>query len=106
MGAMTRKLFVLMFWAALATAPKAQQPGNPLPSRPSQAAAANPTEAQAEQTDVNAPTIKLGVNEVNLIFTVTDRHGRYNPHLQQSDFALLDNQRAPARVNAFHQQDR
>src|SRR5208282_540971 len=51
-----------------------------------------------------APTIKLTVNEVNLIFTVTDKHGRYNPNLQQSDFALLDDQKAPARVNSFRQQ--
>jgi VWFA-related protein len=53
---------------------------------------------------VGAPTIKVGVNEVNLIFTVTDKHGRYNPNLQQSDFALLDDSKAPARVNSFHQQ--
>ena len=26
------------------------------------------------------------------------------PNLKQSDFALLDNQKAPARVNSFHQQ--
>jgi VWFA-related protein len=50
------------------------------------------------------PTIKLGVNEVNLIFTVTDRHGQYKPDLKQSDFALLDDQKAPAKVNSFHQQ--
>jgi len=56
------------------------------------------------QTDVNAPTIKIGVNEVSLIFTVTDKHGHYIPNLQQSDFALLDDQKAPARVNSFHQQ--
>jgi len=27
-----------------------------------------------------------------------------NPNLKQSDFALLDDQKAPARVNSFHQQ--
>jgi VWFA-related protein len=53
---------------------------------------------------VNAPTIKVGVNEVNLIFTVTDKHGHYIPNLQQSDFALLDDQKAPSHVNSFHQQ--
>ena len=50
------------------------------------------------------PVVRLGVNEVNLIFTVTDRHGHYIPNLQQSDFALLDDQKAPAKVNSFHQQ--
>jgi Ca-activated chloride channel family protein len=55
-------------------------------------------------TDVSSPIIKLGVNEVNLIFTVTDKHGHYIPNLKQSDFALLDDQKAPAKVNSFHQQ--
>jgi hypothetical protein len=55
-------------------------------------------------TDETPPFLHLGVNEVNLIFTVTDKHGHYIPNLQQSDFALLDDQKAPARVNSFHQQ--
>ncbi len=58
----------------------------------------------AQQPDVSAPTIRLGVNEVNLIFTVTDRHGHYIPNLRQSDFALLDDQKAPSKVTSFHQQ--
>ena len=54
---------------------------------------------------MNAPTIvRLGVNEVNLIFTVSDKRGHYIANLQQSDFALLDDQKAPAKVNSFHQQ--
>ena len=44
------------------------------------------------------------VNEVNLIFTVTDKHGHYIPNLQLNDFALLDDQKAPEKVNSFHQQ--
>ncbi len=44
------------------------------------------------------------MNEVNLIFTVTDRHGRFINNLQQNDFALLDDQRAPAQVYSFSQQ--
>jgi VWFA-related protein len=75
----------------------AQQPAAPLAQTP----AAQPAD---QQGDVNAPTIKLGVNEVSLIFTVTDRHGHYNPNLKQNDFALLDDNKAPARVNSFHQQ--
>ena len=63
--------------------------------------AATITQAPAAQTGsdadaATAPTLRLGVNEVNLIFTVTDKHGHYIPNLQQSDFALLDDQKAPA----------
>ena len=106
---MNRKILYLVLTAAfLSAALAAQQPAAPAASpagQPAQASAAPQTGAQsAEQVDVNTPTIKLGVNEVNLIFTVTDKHGHYNPNLQQSDFALLDDSKAPARVNSFHQQ--
>ena len=70
-------------------------------ARPFQQPAAQPAEPQGE---MSIPTIPLNVNEVSLIFTVTDRHGHYNPNLKQSDFALLDDNKAPAKVNSFHQQ--
>jgi len=74
--------------------PPAQPPATPQAAAPS-------AQAPSEET----PTIiRLPVNEVALIFTVTDKHGHYIPNLQQSDFALLDDQKAPAKVNSFHQQ--
>jgi VWFA-related protein len=57
-----------------------------------------------QPADAGAPTIVLPVNEVNLIFTVTDKHGLYKPDLRQSDFALLDDNKAPSKVTSFHQQ--
>ena len=91
--------------ALLTAALHAQQPATP-PAQTAQAPAAQQPAAGPGGlgTDVNAPTIKVGVNEVNLIFTVTDKHGKYIPNLQQSDFALLDDQKAPSHVNSFHQQ--
>jgi VWFA-related protein len=92
------RLFVLVFAAAFcALALPAQQPPAP-PAQPPAAQAAEPP------MDANAPTIVIPVNEVNLIFTVTDKHGHYIPNLRQSDFALLDDRKAPAHVNSFHQQ--
>lgn len=49
-------------------------------------------------------TIQTNVNEVNLIFTVTNKHGRFIRNLKQQDFALLDDQRAPAQIYSFTQQ--
>jgi len=86
--------------ALAATAVVAQSAQPPV----KQPATQQPALSGVNSTDVNTPIIRLGVNEVNLIFTVTDRHGHYIPNLKQSDFALLDDQRAPARVNSFHQQ--
>jgi Ca-activated chloride channel family protein len=118
------RAFGLVLAAAFccAAAP-AQQPATPPAAPPSQAPAtdpaATPAQAPAAQspavqtpaapsgqapTDETPTVLHLGVNEVSLIFTVTDKHGRYIPNLQQSDFALLDDQKAPARVNSFHQQ--
>jgi VWFA-related protein len=76
------------------------------PSTPSAQTPAN-NQAPAQPTpdeDQSGYTLKQNVNEVNLTFTVTDRHGRFVNNLQQQDFALLDDQRAPAQVYSFRQQ--
>jgi VWFA-related protein len=99
---MNRKLLGIVLAAAYPAAMLAAQqpvpPASPAPVAPQTAPSAEPPADSAE------PVIHVGVNEVNLIFTVTDRHGHYIPNLKQSDFALLDDQKAPARVNSFRQQ--
>ena len=82
----------------------AQQPAQNAGAQPAQPSAAQPAQPGAAPADVSTPTYHIGVNEVSLIFTVNDKHGHYIPNLSQNDFALLDNQRAPAKVNSFHQQ--
>ena len=60
------------------------------------------TPAVADQN--GAYTITTVVNEVNLIFTVTDKHGHFIRDLKESDFSLLDDRMAPAEVYSFTQQ--
>ena len=101
---MIRKLIGFMLAAPLAaTLLAAQQPAPAAPAAPA-AEPAPEAQDQAPSTDVGITTLRQQVNEVNLIFTVTDRHGHYIPNLKLSDFALLDDQKAPAHVNSFHQQ--
>jgi Ca-activated chloride channel homolog len=69
-----------------------------------QAPANPPANAPADGQNDGQFTIRTNVNEVNLIFTVTDKHGRFIQNLNQQDFALLDNQKAPAQVFNFTQQ--
>jgi len=79
---------------------------------PPQPATATQATSQDQKPEVQADnkngdeqyTIQQQVNEVDLVFTVTDKHGRFIRNLNQSDFALLDNQRAPERVYSFTQQ--
>jgi Ca-activated chloride channel family protein len=96
-----------------ATPPKTASPAatpTPAPANNDQAPvpgtlSAVPQAPNGQGGDANGNfTIKTNVNEVNLIFTVTDKHGRFIPNLQQRDFALLDNQKAPSQVFNFTQQ--
>jgi VWFA-related protein len=68
--------------------PPAQQPGAPSLPNPDQ-----PTE-----------TIRVQVNEVNLIFTVTDKKGKFITGLKRENFGLLDDGRPPLAVLRFTQQ--
>ena len=79
----------------------AQQPAStPQPSAGQNPSAQQPGNDQAPEQ----PTITIIANEVVLIFTVTDKHGRYIPNLQLQDFALLDDGKAPQKVTSFRQQ--
>ena len=114
---MTRKLSVFVYAAAFAAAalyaqqpaapPAIQQPAAQPASQPAPALAVQQpaTQPAGQAGQEAAPTvIRLNVNEVSLIFTVTDGHGHYIPNLKQSDFALLDDRKAPTNVKSFHQQ--
>lgn len=51
--------------------------------------------------DPNVATIRRTVNEVNLVFTVTDKHGHYVKDLKQNDFSVLDDKRPPKQIRTF-----
>ena len=114
---MSTKLACLAVAAALCVAVQGQQPAQtpapqptqtpaqqqPAPSQPGQQPGQQPA-ADQQAPDDTGQVFRIGVNEVNLIFTVTDKHGHYVPNLKQSDFALLDDQKAPEKVTSFRQQ--
>ena len=61
----------------------------------SQAVPAQPaTTAKNQQSstpeDDSITTFKIPVNEVNVVFTVTDKHGRYVKDLQKEEFRVVD----------------
>jgi Ca-activated chloride channel homolog len=85
-------------------ASKTQQPATQQSAPPAQTPAGNQEPEVATPDQEEGYILKQNVNEVNLTFTVTDRHGHFINNLQQQDFALLDDQRAPAQVYSFTQQ--
>ena len=56
----------------------------------------------APASDDAAATIIKTVNEVNVVFTVTDKHGHYIRDLKKDDFKVLDDSRPVAQISAFH----
>jgi len=68
-----------------------------------QSAATAATAAAAAQ-DAATPTLKVQANEVDLVFTVTDKNGKFITGLNQSSFGLLDNHMPPEAVLHFYQQ--
>ncbi len=57
-----------------------------------------------QSTDQPVTTIRVRAREVNLVFTVTDKKGRFVTGLHQQNFGLLDDGRPPREVTGFKQQ--
>jgi len=51
--------------------------------------------------DPSLPTIKRVVNEVNVVFTVTDKHGRYIKDLKQNNFRVVDDNKPASQIRSF-----
>lgn len=100
-----RNFMSLVFAAAFSAALVNAQQQAPAPSGGLQTPAGQQAtpDASADQAS-DQPTIRIQANEVIQIFTVTDKHSHFIPNLKQSDFALLDDGRAPERVTSFRQQ--
>jgi len=83
-----------------AATPAPQTPAATPPAGQPQQPATTPASDQEQPTE----TIKVQVNEVNLIFTVTDKKGKFITGLKRENFGLLDDGRPPSAVVQFTQQ--
>ncbi len=68
------------------------------------AAAEQQTQAGNDQGSGSdaVPKISIGTNEVNVVFTVTDKHGRRITDLKQGDFRVVDDSKPAAEIRSFH----
>jgi VWFA-related protein len=48
------------------------------------------------------PRIRVGINEVNVVFTVTDKHGKRITDLKQADFHFIDDNKPATEIRSFH----
>nr|WP_246301770.1 VWA domain-containing protein [Granulicella arctica] len=87
------------------TTPAQSVPTPTVPAAPVTPVPATPTpQSQAPESNEPITTIKVQANEVNLIFTVTDKKGHFITGLKSQSFGLLDDGKPPAAVLRFTQQ--
>ena len=108
--------------APKATTPPASQ-GSPSDTKPAVSADTNETNAPAKAEELKPPsnprssespapetpekseeTIRVPVNEVNLIFTATDKHGRFVKNLKQEEIRVVDDHKAVDKFRSFSNQ--
>jgi VWFA-related protein len=77
------------------SATASQPAGNP-PDAPAKPA------ASGAGVDEPVTTIRVKSNEVNVVFTVTDKHGRRITNLKEGDFKVVDDNKPAAEINSFH----
>ena len=75
------------------------------PAGDAQAGAASVSDVPAGTStsqDESVATIRHVVNEVNVVFTVTDKHGHYVKDLKKENFKVVDDNKPPAEIRSFH----
>jgi VWFA-related protein len=88
-------------------APASSSPGGAATQPPQTTAPPSPTQSQPESSqtqDDTTTTIRRTVNEVNVVFTVIDRHGHYVKDLRKDDFQVIDDNRPAVEIRSFTRQ--
>jgi Ca-activated chloride channel homolog len=78
-----------------------QPPPAPAASPTPASASTVPAPARDEPDKPQIPVFRTHTDEVNIIFTVTDKHGRFIRDLKQEQFKILDNNLPPREVTHF-----
>jgi VWFA-related protein len=114
----TLAVFALGAAAQSAPAPSPSEPAAASPAQPppaqasvSRAASSTSSASAADQPakpadqpaagDERVQTIKIRTNEVDVVFTVTDKHGKRVTDLKQADFRVMDDNKPPEEVRKF-----
>jgi len=99
-------VFVGTAYAQSASSAGSANPPAAAPPQQAQSAPA-PAAAGTQPADPNAPSddtfpkIVVVPNEVNVVFTVTDKHGKRVTDLKQGDFQILDDNKPPEAIRRF-----
>ena len=84
------------------TTPPAESPAAKSGATQANSSSQGKADPNSNPPDDAATTITKTVNEVNVVFTVTDRHGRYVKNLAKADFSVLDDSKPVEQIRSFH----
>ena len=105
-----KNLYSLPLFLALTATVWAQAPAPSFPptsgpppsgSKPQAQEASAPGAGNGKADDPDVTTIRKKVEEVNVIFTVTDKHGKFVRNLKEQDFHFLDDKKPPEALKDF-----
>jgi Ca-activated chloride channel homolog len=93
---------ILALMAGICAAQNApnSSPGAPAANGPPQHSGGQAS-SDSEADSGNIPTIRVGINEVNVVFTVTDKHGKRITDLKQNDFRFVDDSKPAVEIRSF-----
>jgi VWFA-related protein len=86
-------------WFAAAQAGTAQPSTAPQSTDP-KSTDQKPADQDSDNGDI--PRIRVGINEVNVVFTVIDKHGKRVTDLKQNDFHFVDDNKPAVEIRSFH----
>jgi Ca-activated chloride channel family protein len=89
--------------------PQQASPQVPPASAQTPSSASGTPQADGQKSDqksgdpsADIPRIRVGTNEVNVVFTVTDKHGKRVTDLKQADFQFVDDNKPAVEIRSFH----
>jgi Ca-activated chloride channel homolog len=99
---LTLRAAFLFFVSAVCAAQTASppQPATPSATQTPESKPAPADQKSAESSEL--PRIRVGINEVNVVFTVTDKHGKRITDLKQNDFHFIDDSKPASEIRSFH----
>ena len=92
-------LLIAMFIAWNLTT--AQQPSPASTPQPSAGSQQQPDNANGDSKNEKIPTVRVRTDEVNVVFTVVDKDGKFVRDLKQDQFRILDNKMPPRQMMNF-----
>jgi Ca-activated chloride channel homolog len=101
-GANISRAVIAALLAFFVSAANAQSPSPASPQQARPATGTNSGDPTPPTADDTLTTIRSTTNEVNLVFTVTDKHGKRVTDLKQADFNIVDDNKPPQEVRSFH----